>query len=330
MKRSVFFRADGNDKIGRGHISRCVAVADMICNDFEITFVVLVSNESYFLKLNIGYNHHVINENEEVLDAIDNNALLWIDGYHFSEDFKTNAKKKAYKLIETNDIPYKADNVDVLVNHTPKISVEKFHVSENKVQLLLGLEYVLLREKFLEIARNSNSQEKIGKGVFICFGGADTFNLGLKFVTTLLSLGFKDPIYWVAKSLEESKKYSFDKNVHLMYDLDEEGMIQYMSTSKVVLIPSSVLSFEAIALRKPIFTSFFADNQELIYNGLIQDVLAEGCGYIETIEDVVLSCDSFMKYYINQKKHQKQIENQQNAIDGYSGERIKNSLLLQL
>ena len=28
MKRSVFFRADGNDKIGRGHISRCVAVAD--------------------------------------------------------------------------------------------------------------------------------------------------------------------------------------------------------------------------------------------------------------------------------------------------------------
>jgi len=326
MKRSVFFRADGNDKIGRGHISRCVAVADMLCNDFEIIFVVLVSNEAYFLKLNIGYNHHVINENEEVLDAIDNNTLLWLDGYHFSEDFKTNAKKKAYKLIETNDIPYKANNVDVLVNHTPKISVEKFHVSENKVQLLLGLKYVLLRKKFLKIAQNYISKSENASGVFICFGGADTFNLGLKFVTTLLSLGFKDPIYWVAKSLEESNKHSFNKNVHLLYGLDEAGMIQYMSASKVVLIPSSVLSFEAMALRKPIFTSFFADNQELIYKGLILEELAEGGGYIKTIEDVNLAAKSFIMFYSDEIKHKKQIENQQIAIDGYSGARIKNFL----
>ena len=121
-------------------------------------------------------------------------------------------------------------------------------------------------------------------------------------------------------------KYSFNENVHLLSGLDEKGMIRYMSASKVVLIPSSVLSFEAMALKKPIFTCFFVDNQELIYKGLIQEGLADGCKYIETIEDVILATKLFIIFYLDEIKHQKQIKNQQIAIDGYSGERIKNSL----
>lgn len=327
MKRSVFFRADGNDEIGRGHISRCVAVADMLCNDFEIIFVVLASNEAYFLKLNIAYKHYVINNNEKVLDAINNNDILWLDGYCFSEKFKSIAKKKTYKLIETNDIPYKVNNVDVLVNHTPNISQEDFYGVKNEVQLLLGLNYVLLRKKFLEIAKNGDSKVGAGKGVFICFGGADTFDLGLKFVNKLLNLEFKDPIYWVTKSLEESKKYSFNKNVYMLSGLDELEMIKYMSTSKVILIPTSVLSFEAMAIRKPIFTGYFVENQELIYKGLIQQGLAEGIGYLETNEHVEIASILFRKYYSDTEKHEVQIKNQVKAIDGLSGERIKNIIL---
>lgn len=58
-------------------------------------------------------------------------------------------------------------------------------------------------------------------------------------------------------------------------------MVKHMSNTRVVLIPSSVLCFEAMALRKPIFTCYFVENQELIYNGLIKLNLAHGAGFIE-------------------------------------------------
>ena len=41
MKRRLIFRADANTKIGRGHLSRCLAIADMLENDFEIFICVL-------------------------------------------------------------------------------------------------------------------------------------------------------------------------------------------------------------------------------------------------------------------------------------------------
>ena len=327
MKRKVFFRADCNNKIGRGHVSRCVAAADMISNDFDVIFIVLSCNESYFLNLNINHKSLVITANEEVLENISNEDIVWLDGYEFSEGFKSDIKEKAYKLIETNDIPYKAKNVDLIVNHTPTISQEDFLGVGNEIQLLLGLEYVLLRKSFLKIAQKHHSGLGTGEGVFICFGGADTFDLGTKFVKSLLNIGFTDPIYWVAKSVEEAEEYSFSENVHILSNLDEKGVIQYMSISKVVLIPSSVLSFEAMAIRKPIFTGYFVDNQKMIYKGLIEQELAEGCGYMETIEDVNLATELFMKYYFDQTKHSNQLINQKKAIDGFSGDRIKNVLL---
>lgn len=327
MKRKVYFRADGNDIIGRGHISRCVAIADMIYSDFDIFFLVLSENESFFLSLKIDYNHLIINDDTEVLSVINETDILWLDGYHFLEEFKASAKSKSHKLIETNDIPYSVNNVDILVNHTPKISKTEFVSNNNSVQLLLGLKYVLLRKNFLKLAQNYTKNSNKGAGVFICFGGADTYNLGLKFVINLLNYGFEDPIYWVTKSEEESNKHSFNENVHLLNGLNETQMIHYMSSSKAILIPSSVLSFEAMAIRKPIFTGYFVDNQKLIYKGLLEQGLADGTGYLETNDQVAFATQSFLSFYSNEKKHLAQIENQEKAIDGHSGERIKNTIL---
>jgi spore coat polysaccharide biosynthesis predicted glycosyltransferase SpsG len=325
MKRRVLFRAEANKTIGRGHLSRCLAIANMLENEFEILFVSNIENKSYIENLSIPYRFEAILSDANFIDFVNQEDIVWLDGYKFDESFKMHLRSHVFKLIETNDLPYKVENVDLLFNQTPGLKEEQFKVVDSRAKIYLGLNYALLRSAFLEKAKNY--QELLdGSGVFVCFGGADTNNLGLKFVTNLVNTGFDNPIYWVTKSQEESNKYNFNENVHLLNSLNEAEMIQYMSASKVILIPSSVLSFEAMALRKPIFTGYFVENQELIYKGLLEQGLAEGAGYLETDEHVSIATQSFLSFYSNDKKHSNQRENQEKAIDGLSGERIKNIL----
>tara|TARA_B110000091_G_C13817902_1_gene478893 strand:- start:53 stop:1042 length:990 start_codon:yes stop_codon:yes gene_type:complete len=324
MIRKLIFRAEVSPIIGRGHLSRCVAIADMLKNQFEVSFVFLKSEEDYASKLINKYTYFLIDHENDLLKTLQNEDIFWIDGYHFKEDWKKKIHKLVGKFIETNDIPYMSENVDVIFNQTP--GLEKTQFKGTKAALYLGLDYALLRQSFLETATKPIRLDK-GKGVFVCFGGVDTFKLGNKFVDELLKNNFKDPIYCVTNtSTIEERKYN-TKNVNILSNLSEKEMIHYMTIAKVVLIPSSVLSFEAMAIRKPIFTCYFVDNQKLINKGLLKQELAHGVGYIETEKDVELVISNFLNFYDDDGLHLKQTLKQTELLDGRSQKRISEILL---
>ena len=70
MKRRLIFRADANATIGRGHFSRCLAIADMLYNDFEIVFVFYIENKSYIESLSIKYRFEAIVSDINFLDFV--------------------------------------------------------------------------------------------------------------------------------------------------------------------------------------------------------------------------------------------------------------------
>ena len=322
MQRRLIFRAEANETIGRGHISRCMAVADMLKADVEILFICLQINKNYVSTIVNDYKLLTIEHEKDLYKIITKVDLLWIDGYHFTEAWKRETRPLVNKLIETNDIPYEAKNIDILINHTPGLTKEYFRGSAKNTNLYLGLDYALLRQKFLQRAREGKSRTK-GSGVFICFGGADTFDLGEKFVSTLLENKFSDPIYWVSNDADRHRATYRNKNVIILSGLNEDEMIETMSKAKVMLIPSSVLSFEAMALRKPIFTCYFVDNQKLIHEGLVKNNLAKGIGYVEKEKDVSNAVKAFLNYYDNDEIHMMQMEKQMEELDGKSDVRIK-------
>lgn len=322
MQTRLIFRAEANEVIGRGHLSRCIAVADMLKDELEIVFVVLHSNQNFVKSILTSYKLFPINTEDDFFSLLRNEDLLWIDGYNFTEDWKAVARNRVNKLIETNDIPYPAKNVDILFNHTPGLTKDMFRGGHSHTEFYLGLDYSLLRQSFLNIARTKTPQVD-GKGVFICFGGADTFRLGEQYAKTLLETGFQDQIYWITAKPERTSFNYKKNNLTILYNLDEGEMISYMTKAKVLIIPSSVLSFEAIALRKPIFTCFFVENQALIYHELIKNGLAEGNGYMESKEQVIDTVNNLLELYRNDKKQLNQIVKQAAYLDGRSGERIK-------
>ena len=322
MQRRLIFRAEANETIGRGHISRCMAVADMLKDDIEILFICLRINKSYVERIVNDYKLLTIENEKGFHKIITKDDLLWIDGYHFTEAWKRETRPLVNKLIETNDIPYEAINIDILINHTPGLTKEHFSGSAKNTNLYLGLDYALLRQKFLQRARE-NKPEPNGSGVFVCFGGADTFDLGEKFVSTLLENKFSDPIYWVSNDADRHRAIYKNKNIIILSGLNEDQMIETMSKAKVMLIPSSVLSFEAMALRKPIFTCYFVDNQKLIHEGLVKNNLVKGVGLVENEKGVSNAVKAFLNYYYNDELHMMQVENQIEELDGNSDVRLK-------
>lgn len=325
MKQKLIFRADASPIIGRGHLSRCMAIAAMLVDQMDILFVVLEENKSFLKDYLSDYKVHYIKAEDDLLDLLTKDHLLWIDGYHFSEEIKKNYRSMVKSLIETNDIPYNALNVDKIFNHTPGVNSQDFSDSPASLDLYLGLEFAFLRPKFLEIAKKSNP-ELNGEGVFICFGAADPFKLGELWVQALIERGFSDPIHWVSNAELINPGLAKYKNITRLQNLSEDQMISTMSGSKVLLIPSSVLSFEGLSLRKPMFTCFFVENQKLIYKGLINEGVASGAGEILSKDDVLKSIDDFLKYYQDEQIHSQQISRQVEILDGKSDKRIREAL----
>lgn len=326
MIKKIFFRTDASATIGRGHLSRCLAVAEMLKTQFEIEFIFDQKNIEFINKVDFRFTKHFIESEEGIFNLLDTKDLVWLDGYHFSESFKSQLKAKVSCLIETNDMPYEARNVDIIFNHTPGISKEQF--GNTTAKLYLGLDYAMLRPSFLEYAETETKSE-VGNGVFICFGGADTFNLGEKFVNKLIENNFDAPIYWVSNHTSKCN-FSSAKNCQILYNLSENEMIDYMTKSKVLLIPSSVLSIEAIALRKPFFTGYFVDNQKLIFDGLDKLGLAECFGHLKNKTDLENAIFSFLRLYGDLDKLQKQRERHREYLTGNSASRLKHSLSMFL
>lgn len=315
----MFFRVDANNIIGRGHLSRMIAVAQMLENDFQIIFLIAKENEPYCLPLLEGREMRFLKEDDDLINIVSKNDILWLDGYSFDAFWRIKFEAYVFKLIYINDLPENMMGADVVVNHCPGIEIGNYP-SPNKydTQFLLGLHYALLRPSFLNYARSFKEKNNTA-GVFVCFGGADPKRLGEQFVTGLLDAGFKDSIYFVPSNTSVSID---SPNVIILNNLSENEMIMNMERSKVVVVPSSMLSIEAIAIRKPIFTMYYVDNQKLIYHGNINLQLADGCGFIQSGVPIRQIINPFLNFYEDNELHLKLIENQKKLLDGNSDKRI--------
>jgi UDP-2,4-diacetamido-2,4,6-trideoxy-beta-L-altropyranose hydrolase len=327
-RQKIIFRVDASQTIGRGHLSRCLALAEMIDNHAEVIIVGLAENKNFLEGLNIRYQVINIASDHDLMIHLDRDTILCIDGYNFDPDLISVWKQHAHILIEINDFPDRVTVADVIINQTPALDRSMFQVQED-TKLLLGLDYTLLRKDFLDKSKvlTKYIPDQTSSGIFVCFGGADPMKIGASVVNGLLQAGFTDPIYWVTTSTHDKGLAGKFDNLHMLYELSSDQMIMYMSKSKIIMIPSSVLSFEAIALRKPIHTCYFVDNQEYIFKGLIKQGLAHGYGLIVNDIDKSTYVEQAVDFYNNEVQHKEQIKNQIRRLDGKSGKRIKNILL---
>lgn len=286
-KRKVYFRVDADKTIGFGHFFRCLALANILKNDFDCVF--FIQSPTTFQ----------INEIEKVcklvvlpigdakfqvfLDHLSGAEIVVLDNYFFTSFYQRQIKEKGCKLVcfGTNDRHYYAD---LLLNFAEE-DAQIFSV-EPYTKIKLGLDWVILREPFRNI-RICNHQRK---GFVICFGGTDQFFLTEKFVDYLQCKDRNVSIHVLATEsfgIERLKKLEqCGVSPHLNASAIEVAHV--LVESSCLIASASTITCEALACQTPIMCGYYVDNQRKMYDSLMRKRYVHGLGDLLDVSSIFL------------------------------------------
>ncbi len=304
QKPHIFFRADGNTQIGLGHITRCLALADMLREEFDCVF--LVQNPSTAIKAQIEPHFKLISLPQTtdfltearflVTEVLEKKQVIVLDHYQTQTEYQKMLKTAGLKVVCIDDMHAWHFVADVVINHAGGVS-ETAYSCEPYTKLCLGLEYALLRHPFLEAAEKLAAQggrniEKI-ENVLICFGGSDIHNLSQKATEACLKssqfkeihvvLGAAFPFYEGFTNF--AKVHSA---VHLHQNLNAQEMCDLMLRCQLAIVPASGIAYEALATGMHMITGWYAENQKNFAKFLSENQIVNVQNFTMLDFDVIL------------------------------------------
>lgn len=290
LKKSLFFRADGNSKIGLGHVVRTLALMDILREDFNCTFVSrnLLPNLKQQAK-QIAHKIIILPETDDnVAEAhylvetfLTGQEIVILDGYHFKWEYQKVLKSKGCQLVCIDDNHAYRFLADVIINHGGGIKAINY-TAEPYTLFYLGLEYMLLRRPFLEAAqKNDPLSKKEENAVFICMGGSDPQNDTLKILKACEKKKDISKFYLILgegyKNQEEINTFlkQTPLNVSIFKSQTASQMVEIMKRCPLAICAPSSIAYEYLTVGGSLFLHQTADNQTFIYQYLIQNHYAQ-------------------------------------------------------
>jgi UDP-2,4-diacetamido-2,4,6-trideoxy-beta-L-altropyranose hydrolase len=326
MKKTIYFRADANSKVGLGHFSRTFALATVLKEKFSCTFLMNSVNLSIQNQLKFShFNLKIIDcenleeEYEYIKKVVINAVAIVIDGYQFNESYFKSMSSIGIKVIYIDDLFRCNSHVDVIINHA--LGATKSDYLDCSSKLCLGGDYAILRPVFLELAKQDKFVTS-GKNIFICFGGVDTYNLTL---TTLQALNFKHE-YKLNIVLASTfphvisvKQYiqAIQPQVDIHESLSEIEIAQLMNVCDVAIAPTSSLSYEICATKMGFVGGYYIDNQKNIHDGLVKEGCIYSLGNLSKVTPERIR-DAVVCLFNNQVLRKTMMKNQKKVINGCS------------
>ncbi|SEW03429.1 UDP-2,4-diacetamido-2,4,6-trideoxy-beta-L-altropyranose hydrolase [Chitinophaga arvensicola] len=322
MKRKVFFRADGNDKIGLGHVIRSCAMAHMLKEEFECHF--FIRNPLPSLRQEILQTCSFIHELPDSIDYIEEaetwkksltgNEIVILDGYHFDTAYQKTIKTAIHKLVCIDDIHAYHFVADAVINHAEGLTYHDYS-AEPYTEFFLGTKYALLRKEFLSSANIGEEGRK--DDIFISLGGADINNDIIKVLALLEEKMVRQKCHLVIGSAykHELSLSAFLKetrlDVSIYKNLSATDMVKLMKMCRFGICPPSSVSYEYLTVGGELYLHMTADNQKDINRFFLQTNLAF------SLEDFPVA---------DKKLQSKSRMLQQEYFDGQSDRRIRDIL----
>jgi len=262
--RKIFFRTDFNNKIGFGHYYRCLSVAEIVENKYEVNFVFSKNKTTNNLINSIPYPIIFINEEIEFLTYLETGNIIVIDSYDFNEQLQNQFNKLCIKLVVIDDLNNMIYDCNAVINHGVLFSEKDYKHSE-KTKFYLGLDYLLVRKEFRDISKVKSKRKPLNKidNVFISFGGSNQEALIKKTVDILSNLEVTK-ISILATNLDLNElllKKNESLHVEIYENLKPDAIIKLLQNSDFAILPCSTILLEAFTVGIPIISGWFAENQ---------------------------------------------------------------------
>ena len=273
---NVLIRADGNEKIGSGHIMRTKSIANEL-KGLGAKVLYALADERGKRLINDEFQSVVLSSNYECLDDEINALssvikeqkikLILLDSYFVTPKYFKELKKLA-KVAYIDDLDAFAYECEALINYGAFFDKNEYKARQNLAKKhFLGSEFAPLRAEFGSTQKSSKNTQK--KQVLLTTGNTDLLGIMPRLLEAFLSDESLKNLEFLAisgafnehenKLLALSAKH---KNIKVLKN--PENMAQIMAEADFVLSAGGSTLYELASLAKAVICFSIAANQNNI------------------------------------------------------------------
>ena len=197
---------------------------------------------------------------------------------------------------------------------------------ENYTKLLIGTDFTLLRNEFLDFQDYKKNIKNKANHILITLGGSDVKNYSLKILNILNELSFNDFEVIVligANNIHENELNSFINNSNLKVEIlkNISNMPEIMKWADLAFSSGGTTVWELAFMGVPTIVGATSHVEEVLLTGLNEHNLFKTVGKLENLDKNELI--NIFDYLINNKDAREKMSiDGQKFIDGFGSKRV--------
>lgn len=341
-KQTLIIRADADERMGTGHVMRCVALAqEWSQQKGNVLFISCLSNNAVLERLkSMDFELCLIKKSfPDPMDikitlqkAEEKNAkILVTDGYHFLPEYHEKIRANGIKLMVIDDYNHLSFyHGDILLNQNLGAEKFKYNTLAGTIKLL-GPEFIMLRKEFLTAKRDTIPRTGNIENILVTMGGTDPDNTTLKVIKALnlltsLELSIKIVLGPGNRNVEFIRNESAVSRHQCQIITNAVNMPELILWANFVISAGGSTAWELLYLRTPSLFLINADNQKQLVEQIASVNAGINAGWHEHTPITELA--QKIGALINDKSlRNKIIHNTDMFIDGKGREKVIQALL---
>jgi UDP-2,4-diacetamido-2,4,6-trideoxy-beta-L-altropyranose hydrolase len=290
---NIVFRVDSSFDIGTGHIMRCLTLAEQLKKRHaSVSFIsralpgniISIIKEKGYLVFELSiesdfnntsfydyYKKNWLEDATETLEYIRNNIntidLLVLDHYGLDYKWESVLYPDVNKLMVIDDLANREHKCDILLDQNFYLGFKDRYYSlvPEKCKLLLGPQYVLLREEFITLADSIKKRNGQINRILVFFGGTDPTNETEKALRALTNFGEKfqvDVIVGATNPNKNNIQAFCEKHNNYHYFTQVSNISEFMNQADLAIGAGGTTTWERCFFGLPSITIIVADNQK--------------------------------------------------------------------
>lgn len=340
---NLLIRVDSTYEIGMGHFMRTLALAQKWQKERGNVFFLI--NDNPILKDRISdenmdyianpFSSGSLDDSKFLIDTVLNEDISWviIDGYVFKEDYFDYLRINNLNfLIFDDDGNLDHYNSNIILNQNLH-GKSKWYSSkkEDFTKLLIGTDYVLLRNEFLKYIDYQKDIKSNAKNILITLGGSDVNNYSLEILKVLNQLNIDDfnvNVILGASNKHEDEINRYLKTVNFNGNVlkNISNMPEIMEWADIAFSSGGTTVWELAFMGVPTIVGATSYVEEVLLDGLNENDLFITIGKLENLDKNELKI-IFNNLIMDEELRKEMSHDGQKFIDGYGSKRVINEMV---
>ncbi len=345
-RKSILIRADGNAKIGAGHLMRCLTIAQALENKSQVGFV-CADKDSAELALAKGFDAYVLGTDYRQMEqelslweglfgecnrvaqekTCQKDRVVLVDSYYVTNAYLEGLSEYG-QVVLLDDMCKQPWNVAGLINYNAFATKEMYDLlsSPYETRYYVGGQYIPIRKEFCD--KEYQVSERV-ENILITTGGGDLENIAGKILEQIWEVsctfhvvtGRFNPHYE-----ELVKKAEACGNVCVYHDVKD--MASLMEQCDLAVTAGGTTIYELSAIGVPFVCFSYAENQERLteYIGNMQMAGYGGAYHKNASETLVSIAKQIEELKSNTKIRLEYSAKERKLVDGEGAKRIAHIL----